>query len=395
MISTAVVLALHALLIVGLPHWGKLGNPGLGNAAFVTRMIAPPTPEPPAEQSQPPTPAPTEQIQAEQPTPPQPVERTPPPQLDKPKPTTPKPAPSKAEATPPEKQVTSEANPPSAGAMGKAGTGMDREPSILAMPPPPQFGPFPGVTPIATRPTDAEAQAVRPSIKSAGDAPTLMPHPANITFKTTGTVAGIPVEVPSTLIWRHDGTYYEANWVFYHVKAGEQSHYSNGLVTPQGLAPLAGSYRTKTRQEMRFDHAGERLEFAPELAEWKMPPGTQDRLSLIIQLAALFAADPDRYPPGSTISLPVATAAPPAVQTWSFVVGQDKPNIEGLGGTPLPTIHLVHEPAQDTDTRMELWLAPALEYLPARVRVAQPNGDNFDFTVARAFGTQVQRSLPQ
>lgn len=392
------VLAFHALLIVGLPRWGNIGNPGLGNAAFVTRMIAPATPEPAAEQPPPPNPAPKEPTPAEPPTPPeppQPTERTVTPQPDKPKPATPKPAPPRAQEALPEQPATSEATPPTAGAMGKAGAGTDREPSILAMPPPPQFGPFPGVTPIALRPTDAEAEAVRPSIKSAGDAPTLMPHPANITFKTTGTVAGIPVEVPSTLIWRHDGTYYEASWVFYHVKAGEQSHFSNGLVTPQGLAPLAGSYRTKIRQEMRFDHAGERLEFTPELAEWKMPPGTQDRLSLIIQLAALFAAEPDRYPPGSTISLPVTTASPPSVLTWSFVVGQENQDIEGLRGTQLRTIHLVHEPSQDSDTRMELWLAPALEYLPARVRIAQPNGDNFDFTVDRAFGTQVQRSLPQ
>ncbi len=391
MICTAVVLALHAVLIVGLPHWGNIGNPGLGNATFITRMIAPATPEPPAA-------AQNEPVPAVPPTPPeplQPVERAVTPQADKPKPDTLKPAPKKTQKAPPEQISTSEAKPQASSAMGKAGSGTDREPSILAMPAPPQFGPFPGVTPIAIRPTDAEAQAVRPSIKSAGDAPTLMPHPANITFKTTGNVNGIPVEVPSTLIWRHDGTYYEANWVFYHVKAGEQSHYSNGLVTPQGLAPLAGSYRTKTRQEMKFDHAGERLEFAPELAEWKMPPGTQDRLSLIIQLAALFAADPDRYPPDSTISLPVATAAPPSVQTWSFVVGTEKQAIDGLRGTPLNTIHLLHEPTQDTDTRMELWLAPALEYLPARVRIAQPNGDSFDFTVDRAFGTEVQRALPQ
>ncbi|WP_431777817.1 DUF3108 domain-containing protein [Ottowia caeni] len=388
MICTAVVMAFHALLIVGLPRWGSIGNPGLGNATFITRMIAPVVSEPPAEEPQ--TPAPPTPAESAQPP-----EPTVAPQPDKPTPETPKPVPPKAQKTPQNQPVTNEVTPPASGGMGQAGAGSDREPSILAMPPPPQFGPFPGVTPIALRPTDAEAQSVRPSIKSAGDAPTLMPHPANITFMTTGTVAGIPVVVPSTLVWRHDGNFYEANWVFYHVKAGEQSHYSNGLVTPQGLAPLASSYRTKVRQEMRFDHAGERLEFTPELAEWKMPPGTQDRLSLIIQLAALFAADPDRYPPGSTISLPVATAAPPSVQTWSFVVGPEKQNIEGLRGTQLQTVYLVHEPAQDTDTRMELWLAPALEYLPARVRIAQPNGDNFDFTADRAFGTQVQRSLPQ
>lgn len=277
-----------------------------------------------------------------------------------------------------------------AAATGQPGAGSDAELSILAMPAPPQFGPFPGVTPIATRPSDEEAEATRPHVKSAGEAPVQIPRSAHVTYKATGTVRGVPVDVPSRLVWRHDGTFYESNWIFYHVKAGEKSHYSNGLITPQGLAPLQASYRSPERQEMRFDHEGERLELKPELAEWKMPPGTQDRLSLIVQLSSLLAAEPERYPPGSSITLPLASANPPSVHEWSFVVGQEEQMVEGMSGKPLRTVHLVHEPTQDGDTRMELWLAPALEYLPAHVRIIEPDGDSVDFVVHQAYGVEVE-----
>src|SRR5690606_8102594 len=140
--------------------------------------------------------------------------------------------------------------------------------------------------------------------------------------------------------------------------------------------------------------AGERLEFAPEPAEWKMPAGTQDRLSMIVQLASLLAADHDRYPGGSAITLPLASANPPSVQNWSFLIDQGEQHVEGMDGNTLRAVHLTHIPRQDGDARLELWLAPALEYLPARVSVVEPNGDTIDFKVKQAYGVEVRRVPP-
>ncbi len=418
MLCTALVLAAHALLILGLPHWGTTGRPGLATGTLVTRIVGPKTPEPAQEAAQPAPPAP-----------PQPKTETPPEPPAPPKPSKPEPAPERpavpkkprpttAPAEPkPATSDTSVPKPPAAGgAAGTPGNGADQEPSILAGPPPPQFAPFPPVTPIAIRPTDEDNRQIRASIKSAGDAPAQVPHPAEVIYKSVGTIGGIPIDMPSRLTWRHDGTYYESKWIIYHVKAGEQSLYSDGLVTPQGLAPLNAMYRTKGDQKMNFDHAGERLLAAPKtpprslkpqetasapqtqdtpvIQEIKMPPGTQDRLSLIMQLAALLAGEPGRYPVGTTITLPVAIQNPPSVLEWSFVVGEEEVVPGMINGKPLKTIHLTHESTGETDTRMELWLAPALEYLPARIRTVEANGDTVDYAVHQAFGTDVIRSLP-
>lgn len=408
MLCTALVLAVHALLILGLPRWGNTGQPGLSTGTLVTRIVGPTTPEPPQEAAAPATPTPLK--------PPQPKEAETPPELPTPpKPTKPEPAaerpvvPEKTrpaatlkEPQPEKNKVPAPKQPTTGGTAGAAGNGSDQEPSILAMEPPTQYGPFPGAIPIAARPTDAENREIRASMKSTGGAPVRMPHPAYVTYRATGTVGNIPIDMPSRLTWRHDGTYYESRWIIYHVKAGEQSRYSNGLVTPQGLAPLNAVYRSKDDQKIGFDYPGERLHIPPktpdapappEAPEVKMPPGTQDRLSVVVQLAALLAAEPGRYPLGTAINLPVAIQNPLSVLEWSFVVGEEE-SLTGLNGKPLKTVHLTHESTGDTDTRMELWLAPALEYLPARIRVAEANGDTIDFTVQQAFGTEVIRSLP-
>ena len=125
-----------------------------------------------------------------------------------------------------------------------------------------------------------------------------------------------------------------------------------------------------------------------------MPPGTQDRLSALIQLSALLAADPQRYPVGSSISVPVAIQKPPSVLEWSFVVGEEETLENMMNGKTLKTVRLTHESTGDTDTRMELWLAPALEYLPARLRMEESNGDSLDLSVQQAFGIEVIRSVP-
>jgi hypothetical protein len=47
------------------------------------------------------------------------------------------------------------------------------------------------------------------------------------------------------------------------------------------------------------------------------------------------------------------------------------------GGT-LRAIKLTREPGGDYSTKAELWLAPALAYLPAHIRLSESNGNVLD-----------------
>lgn len=406
---TLLVLAAHALLILGLPFWGSAGMPGLGTTTLITRTIAAGPPaadsatEPPAAEPEPePEPAPPPEPEPEPvpvvppaPEPPTPAE---PPQAD----TTPAPdaaaPPPRPRAAPRPRRAARSATAQSSkagatSASSAAGTGDDRELSILAMPPPPQFGPFPAPGPIETRPGEADAQALRASIQGDSDAPALPPHPAKITYRVTGHIGELAINVPSALDWRHDGQHYVANWAFYHVKAGERSRYANGLITPQGLAPVNSWQRTDRKREMAFDYGSQLLRFGDGAPDEPLAPGSQDALSMVLQLSAMVNAAPDRYPAGSSVSLPMARIGAPATD-WRVVV-EDEETIEGLRGQPLRTLRLKHHSRQDDDPQVELWLAPALEHLPARMRVTEANGDVLDYTVQQAWGVKVLPPPPE
>ena len=46
------------------------------------------------------------------------------------------------------------------------------------------------------------------------------------------------------------------------------------------------------------------------------------------------------------------------------------------------TVALRREPRRRYDQAIELWFAPALGYLPVRIRITQPNGDVLDQRLA-------------
>ena len=96
---------------------------------------------------------------------------------------------------------------------------------------------------------------------------------------------------------------------------------SEGRTGPQGVSPERHQVvrRGRDRELLIFDRA--RGAAGPALLAgarmWPLPPGTQDRLSWWIQLAAMMAAEPDRRL-GLVLRVPVAGAQ--GVHNWDFEV---------------------------------------------------------------------------
>jgi hypothetical protein len=93
--------------------------------------------------------------------------------------------------------------------------------------------------------------------------------------------------------------------------------------------------------------------------------GAQDRVSLMLQLAAIAQGQPGGLQAGQRIRLQVANARGQADDWWFEVGGRER--IEPAG-TPIDTVHLTREPTQPYDQRIELWLAPAAGHLPVGLR---------------------------
>jgi hypothetical protein len=146
---------------------------------------------------------------------------------------------------------------------------------------------------------------------------------------------------------------------------------SRGQVTAAGLAPVRFSDKWQSEVAAHFDHENQKVTFSANTPDVPLLPGGQDQLSIQVQLAGMLASDPGRFPPGTTMTIQII--GPRGSDTWLIAVEGEENLI--LPGGEMATLKLIRKPRKEFDQQMELWMAPALGYLPARIRVTEPNGD--------------------
>ncbi|HEY2023082.1 DUF3108 domain-containing protein [Paraburkholderia sp.] len=152
---------------------------------------------------------------------------------------------------------------------------------------------------------------------------------------------------------------------------------SHGGIDAFGLAPAQyGEKRGRRAEDIAiFNRADRKIGFTRTPATFPLPDGAQDRFSVVMQLASLVRGDPRAYTPGVTRQFFV-------VDTDS---GEDWP-IETIGDETiraaqgyLETRHFKRLPRHDGDQRrIDVWLAPSLGWLPARIVQTEPNGTQFE-----------------
>jgi hypothetical protein len=226
----------------------------------------------------------------------------------------------------------------------------------------------PAVT--AQAPTTA-ALATSPGTRAAPAQATTLPASVRLRYRLSARQRGVALEGHTELAWQHDGQAYQAVWTFTGPAPLARTLRSTGAITPNGLAPLRFSERVRSEQAVHFDRTGGRLVFSASQPGQALAPGTQDRLSVLLQLGAVIAARPAAWPAGSTLVLPVATAQ--ALESWAFTV-EGEESLE-LPGGPVRALHLVRPAIGAFGPRLNLWLAPGLDYAPVRLRLTHPLGD--------------------
>ena len=183
----------------------------------------------------------------------------------------------------------------------------------------------------------------------------------------------LPFTVNGSFNWQQDGSAYEAQ-LSYSAFGFSRSQTSRGAVSATGLAPERFADKIRNEVAAHFNYVAHKVTFSANTPDVALLPGAQDRLSVLVQLGAQIAAAPERYPEGTTLSF--QTIGPRDAANWLFTVqGQETLT---LPGGEMPTLKLVRNPRQDYDQKVELWLAPTLGYLPARIRITEQNGDAID-----------------
>ena len=144
---------------------------------------------------------------------------------------------------------------------------------------------------------------------------------------------------------------------------------SQGGFDDAGIAPLRFTDQRLRRgvRAVNFQREVGKITFSGPSTEYPLLIGTQDRLSWMIQLAAVAAAEPQRLAPGGKVALYVVGARGDA-DLWIFryVAHEDVATVAG----PVPAVKFARERRGAYDTQVEAWLDPARHHLPVRTRVS-------------------------
>ena len=155
---------------------------------------------------------------------------------------------------------------------------------------------------------------------------------------------------------------------------------SRGTVDGYGLAPIIywSQRGTRTPRYSRFDrdekgggqmYFSEKPEFTPAIV-----PGTQDRFSLMFQLASLLNGNNKIDDSGSIRSIPVVDYN--TLENWQFKSYGEAFNedIPSLGKTVNRHYALMQRENDPYKRQVDIWLAKDLEWLPGKIRSLESNG---------------------
>lgn len=327
----ALVAIAHALVLLGLVRSPLPMLPDLHETPALQAILLPP-PKPPAPPSPPAPPPPRK-------PPPRPA-----PKAQTPVPT-PKPAPRESAPA----LATSQSGETTANA-GAGGAGTAAEPA-----------------PSASAPTPPAEPPGPPAPRYAA--------PGSVTLRYASFVNGVQ-NPDGTIRWEQDGQHYRLA-VETRVLWFRFAFQSSGDMSERGLSPTRYQESRRSKLEVaRFDHAASTVTFETRGGQVPMPPNFQDRFSVFLQLVGWAHGDPQRYTtPGVTETFNVADTKEVEAMQVQYVGEEDV----DIGSSMLRARHFVRLPRYPNDKRrVEIWLAPSLNWMPARLRQTEPDGTQID-----------------
>jgi hypothetical protein len=203
-----------------------------------------------------------------------------------------------------------------------------------------------------------------------------LPPPADITLDVARTDAnGTQWNGEALLSWERTAPGYRVR-----VEAGIRVVFtrvnlltlgSEGTVGDEGFVPILMTEKRRGRAATatHFNRKDGTLTFSASQAKYALVPGTQDKASLPLQLAAIARGDAKQL--SGTIDILVGEDRDASV--FSFTVAGQEQIDTRLGR--LATWHLVRPPKPGSyHSRLEVWLAPSYGWLPVQIRNVEASG---------------------
>lgn len=247
---------------------------------------------------------------------------------------------------------------------------------VAAAPEPPASAPevVPDALPAAEPTPAASAPETTATVAAAAAAAASAPVPASLdswpvdtrlNYRLSGNYRG-ELTGSARVQWQRDGSLYQTRVDIDVGLLASLTLTSQGDATPGGLMPRA--YEEKRRSGPRAVRLGAETVTLNDGRKVPRPPGVQDTASQFVELSHRFATGQEVAEVGRSVMLWMAR--PGAVDLWTYdIVGKDLLQSPEFGA--FEAFHLKPRPIANPrgNITAEMWFAPTLQYLPARIRV--------------------------
>ncbi len=248
--------------------------------------------------------------------------------------------------------------------------------AVAAVPPPANIGPVPA---------QAGAAPEAPAVKSPAAAAepiagrrfrVNLPPSASFELEVRRTDAdGTKWNGSADMQWQTDGSTYkvglEVGISMLVTRVALLELASEGTIDDAGIAPvkLTEKRRSRSQTATHFDHEGRRITFSASTAAVPMATGAQDKATVPFQLAAIGRGDVNQF--GSDIDIQVGEDREAMVYRF-VLVGEEE--LETKMGR-LVTWRLARPPRPGSyNARLDIWLAPSLDWYPVQIRNTERSG---------------------
>ena len=201
-----------------------------------------------------------------------------------------------------------------------------------------------------------------------------VPGSVRLKYNVIATKGSLSFNARAELLWLQDGSSYDARLEVSAFLIGARIQTSTGRLTAEGLEPKRFADKFRSEVAAHFERDKRRVTFSANTPQVPLLAGMQDQLSVVMQLSAMIAGAPGQYPSGTAISFD--TIGPRSSEKWVLTVGEEEKLV--LPGGELLALKLTRKPRSEHDQTLELWLAPQLAYLPARIKLTEKDGDFAD-----------------
>lgn len=202
-----------------------------------------------------------------------------------------------------------------------------------------------------------------------------LPPSVHLSYSIKARQNGIPVEGSAAVKWSAGEKKFSVHSEVRAMVVGKiLDAKSEGIVDNYGLAPLQFVEKRfrKDRVTTVFDRSKGTIIFSKTRQTSRLKGGEQDHGSAVWQLLSIARTAPEKFKVGTEWHMVVA--GPRDTEPWTFQVISREKIKTGVG--ELATLHITRKtPSDAKDQQLDIWLAPALEWYPVRLRYEEDNGD--------------------